>query len=148
MNIVCFMCVLVCTDQLGVENGDIPDENFEASDSARGNDPHNARLNNQGAWISYNPNAWIQVDIGYTTSVSGLLTQGGSPIWYDWITQLSVSTFTAADGPEVFIMDENGNDKVICIAYCAHSYFYTDIFTDLLLPISQGFKFAAVGIYT
>ena len=60
---------------------------------------------------------WIRVDIGYPTTVSGILTQGGE--WY-WMTQLKVSTFsTAKSDPEVFIKDENGDDKVICNIFCS-----------------------------
>ena len=120
MYIVCFMCVLVCTDKLGVENGDIPDRNFEASDGKA----HKARLNtNKGEpWhvsTSYS-SPWIQVDLGDITSVSGLLTQGYAG---RWITQLKVSTFAAADDPKVFIKDEDGNDKVICIL-CTQLFLY------------------------
>ena len=109
------MCFLVCTDKLGVENGDIPDENLEASHwltSWPGYTPENGRLNGPDAWAVpfavYNP--WIQVDIGYLTSVLGLLTQSGNS---NWISKLKVSTFRAVDGPEVFIKDDNGVDKVI-----------------------------------
>ena len=102
-----------------MENGDIPDANIEASHSLNDSKygPQQARLNGQGKpWrVSGSVSSpWIQVDIGYSTSVSGLLTQG-----YEndngvgrWITKLKVSSFTAANVPEVFIKDENGVDKV------------------------------------
>ena len=145
-----FVCVLVCTDQLGVENGDIPDANFKASDVDH---PTYMRLNNnQGVWyvdhtISY---PWLQVDIGNATSVSGLLTQG-SAAYSCWITQLKVSTFTAADDPEVFIKAQNGSDKVIFILCSVHtnifvySYFHGFKYRCQFRKV---FKFAVVSIYS
>ena len=114
------MCVSVpCTDKLGLENGDIPDANLEASDSSSNSyGPHQARLNGQYSWgVSRSiSNPWIQVNIGYSANVTGLLTQGHpwNSNWENWITKLKVSTFTAAnDDQEVFIEDENGVDKVV-----------------------------------
>ena len=104
-------------NKLGVENGDIPDANFEASHSYSDSyGPHQARLNRPSRWAVDGSisGPWIQVDIGYSTNVSGLLTQGQT--WGGvgrWITKLKVSTFTVADEQEeVFIKDENGADKV------------------------------------
>ena len=116
-----FLCLLACTEKLGVENiRDIPDTNFKASYSFEPYStygPHKARLNGQGVpWHVPGsiPNPWIQVDNGYLTNVTGLLTQGYT--WGGvgcWITKLKVSTFTVADDQEeVFIEDENGADKV------------------------------------
>ena len=109
---ITFCVSLVCTDKLGVENGDIPDANFEASDWQGAFRPFKARLNSESKWIAPSTvsSPWIQVDIGYTTSVSGLLTQGSGGS--SWISKLKVSTFTGVDDPEVFIKDENDDDKV------------------------------------
>ena len=117
------VCFSACTDALGVENGDIPDENFKASVWVGGHggiySAHNARLNGGTTWAASSSNLcpWIQVDIGDATSVSGLLTQGdgGESIVrsYDWITELKVSTFLTTDDSEVFIVDENGDIEVI-----------------------------------
>ena len=98
-----------------MENGDIPDANFEASHSSTS--AHYARLNNSPTlWLVDGDisSPWIEVDIGYSTSVSGLLTQGykWNRIAEYWITKLKVSTFTSADDAEVFIKDGNGADKV------------------------------------
>ena len=111
------MCLPVCTDKLGVESGTILDANFETSHYIDGDDnylpPYKARLHGSSAWRVPKsiPNPWIQADIGYATNVSGLLTQGNGA--HQWITKLKVSTFTAAVDSEVFIKDEDDDDKVI-----------------------------------
>ena len=109
-----FLCFLVCTDKLGVENGDIPDGNFEASSHTNANHrAFKARLNGASEWsASPESSPWIKVDIGYSTSVSGLFTQGGGGNG-GWISKLTVSTFIAANYSEVFIKDEKDVDKVI-----------------------------------
>ena len=111
------MSPIACTDKLGVENGDIPDANFEASSNT--NAAYKARLNRAIEWsTSSGSSPWIKVDIGYSTSVSGLLTQGGGGNGAGWISKLTVSTFIAANDPEVFIKDENDVDKVIIVKSC------------------------------
>ena len=60
---------------------------------------YDGRLNGDSEWLvpsgaSY---PWIQVDIGYVTSVSGLLTQGDARVSY-WITQLKVQTAVTISG--------------------------------------------------
>lgn len=72
-------------------------------------DGHKARLNGSSYWevkgIHQRP--WVQVDIGYSTAVSGLLTQGGGK---NWVTKLKVSTSAAGDDPKMFIRDEDGDE--------------------------------------
>ena len=87
----------VCTDKLGVENGDIPDANFAASETQGQGHPSDARLNGGSGWLvpSGATSPWIEVDIGYVTSVSGLLTQGHGSSAY-WITRLRVKTKATA----------------------------------------------------
>ena len=103
-------CLLACTDYLGVENGDIPDANFNAS---RGF-PFRARLNGPTVWWvnGTTSSPWIQVDIGYSTNITGLLTQSMKYKQDTWITKLKVSTFTTTSDQEVFISDGNGKEKV------------------------------------
>ena len=108
-------CFLACTDYLGVENGDIPDANFNAS-HAQGS-AYNARLNEPSAWRvdGSTSGPWIQVDIGYSTNVTGLLTQGkrySSPSSENWITKLKVSTFTTTADDELFFSGSDGRVKV------------------------------------
>ena len=114
-----FVFLPVCTDKLGVKNGDIPNANLQASYSRSSHPAYKARLDGSSVWSVEGkiPSPWIQADIGYVTSVSGLLTQGDGGTFAsiankDWITQLKVSTSSAADEPQVFIKEEDGEDKV------------------------------------
>ena len=59
---------------------------------------------------------WMEVDIGYVTAVSGLLTQGdgGSSAGNaDWITKLKVYTFYAQSIAGGWITNADGSTKVI-----------------------------------
>ena len=105
----------VCSDYLGMENGDIPNEKHQYSSYPASK----ARLNGIKFWACAGSLAspWIQADIGYQTYVSGVITQGDggivSGITADWVTSLKVSTFTmSTDDQEVFITDGVGNAKV------------------------------------
>ena len=112
------MSPIACEDKLGVENGHIPDANFEASSNTNAvhYPAYKARLNGASVWSASSESvSWIQVDIGYSTSVSGLLTQGGGDEG-GWITKLKVSTLTAVNVPEVFIKDDNDVDQKVIIA--------------------------------
>ena len=111
-----------CQDKLGMENGEIPNANIKGSRirtfDGMTYDAHLARLNSVTyTWLvesSKGSMPWIQADIGYQTCVTGLITQGnGTPKYPDWITKLTVSTFsgTTDDSAEIFI-DENGVPKV------------------------------------
>ena len=97
-----------------MENGDIPDENIEASVSDNNKSPWNARLNGESYWRVAKHKAsspWIQADIGYQTDVSGVVTQGGGP---SYIIFLEVSTFsTNTDEIEVHIRNGDGDIMVI-----------------------------------
>ena len=102
----------VCSDYMGMENGDIPDANIRASTSFSEKFPaKNGRL--FGAWPSMGPwsvegtvsDPWIQADIGYQTYVSGVVTQGdgGYGSNPNWVTTLKVSTFAFnTNGTEEF----------------------------------------------
>ena len=85
-----FSIVQYYTDRLGVANGDIPDVNF----GVWGVKPYRARLQGSSYWSLSGSisNPWIRVHIGYSTAVSGLLTQGdgqtGSSA--DWIATIRV----------------------------------------------------------
>ena len=80
-----------------MENGDIPNEDIQASDWYSSRPASNARLNGpskRGAYDSAE-NPWIQADLGYQTFVSGVLTQGDGDGQTngDWVTSFKVSTF-------------------------------------------------------
>ena len=101
---------------MGMENGDIPNQNIQASSILSEYYPAwNARLNGpfQTSWVSsaLDANPWIQADIGYQTWVTGVVTQG-----YDlgYVTSLKISTFSLStnDTEDVF-EDEHGNEMVI-----------------------------------
>ena len=72
----------VCSDYLGMENGDIPNENIEASHQYSSYPASKARLNGIKFWACAGSLAspWIQADIGYQTYVSGVITQGDGGI--------------------------------------------------------------------
>ena len=104
----------------GIENGDIPDENIQASDFREDITgwPWKGRLNRKGVWAVDDSvqQPWIEADIGYQTYVSGVITQGdgnttdGTP---DWVTTFKVSTFEMSTGDEeVFVEDGSGKVKV------------------------------------
>ena len=101
-----------------MENGDIPDENIQASSTySAAFAAWKGRLNWPTSWydVSSDIFSWIQADIGYQTSVSGVVTQGSGGHDGDyWVTAIKVSTFQLSlDDEEVFIADDNGNDMVI-----------------------------------
>ena len=109
-----FTYVSDCYDRLGVENGDIPDGNIQASSIYlyKHHHAHEGRLNAGSFWAvegsTHQP--WIQADVGYQTHVSGVATQGFLNMW---VTSIKVSTFyvTTADD-EIFVSDGEGIAKV------------------------------------
>ena len=107
---------LDCKDELGMTNGDIPDENIQASSELTNWKAWNARIGGLSKWAtrSVGEEEWIQADIGYTTFVSGIVTQGDAGVGgADWVTSLKVSTFAnITDADEMFITDENGSVMV------------------------------------
>ena len=109
-----------------MKNGDIPHENIQASGYITKGDgwsfyPWLGRLNSEGEkkfWAEwgYKADPWIQADIGYQTSVAGVITQGDgnqedkTPVW---VTTLKVSTFkNSTKDNEVFVKGADGNVKV------------------------------------
>ena len=64
---------VVCQDRLGMENGDIPDSNIQASHENKDVTDRNAehgRLNGSSLWAAFSQDdalqPWIQADIGIT----------------------------------------------------------------------------------
>ncbi|KAM9787624.1 macrophage mannose receptor 1-like isoform 1-T1 [Syngnathus typhle] len=65
----------VCLDSLGIADGTIPDSSFSASSSAINGEPHKARLGGSGCWRPSKLGSWIQVNLGQTYKVTGIVTQ-------------------------------------------------------------------------
>ena len=103
-----------------MENGDIPNENIQASGELDDFPASDGRLNGPSNWSWHGdrPPPWIQADIGYQTHISGVITQGdggrsNNPIYIDWLTSLKISTFEMSSyDVEVFVTDEDGIVKV------------------------------------
>ena len=108
------LTLAVCSDYLGMENGDIPNGNIQASSVYNQFYAWKARFNG-GFWAADPSDAqpWIQVDIGYQTYVSGVVTQGDGANW-NWVTSLKVSTFlNSTNNAEIFVKDLDGQIMVI-----------------------------------
>ena len=109
-----------------MENGDIPNGNIKASSVYSIYDPWKGRLNGESSWIAPQDGLfhWIQADVGYQTYVSGVVTQGWTGTPY-WVTSMKVSTFAmSADEIEVFVTDEDGNEKVNCFLCLPVSFLF------------------------
>ncbi|CAL9682123.1 unnamed protein product [Knipowitschia caucasica] len=87
----------VCLHGLGLENGSISNAQLSASSFLPSNAPSKARLNGNSCWMpSRNPSSsWIQVDLGHTNKVTGIVVQG-CPQNDHWITKFKVQH--SADG--------------------------------------------------
>ena len=100
-------------EYLGMENGDIPDANIQASHHVRY--LLRARLGDTRSYpwdVSGDiSRPWIQADIGYQTCVTGVVTQGDGSADDDWVTSFSVSTFLS-DSSSVMFVTEQGRLKV------------------------------------
>ncbi|XP_071751059.2 uncharacterized protein LOC139908314 [Centroberyx gerrardi] len=97
----------VCLQGLGVEDGNITDSQLSASSSQGLFTPNKARLNGNSCWMpSGSPSSnWIQVNLGETRKVTGVVIQG-CPQNDHWVTKFKLqhsmdgSTWTdyTADG--------------------------------------------------
>nr|XP_040053507.1 macrophage mannose receptor 1 [Gasterosteus aculeatus aculeatus] len=81
----------VCLHGLGVEDGNITDAQLSASSSAGAYTPTEARLNGNSCWMpSGNPtSSWIQVNLGQTRKVTGIVVQG-CPQNDFWLTEFKI----------------------------------------------------------
>ncbi|XP_026154124.1 macrophage mannose receptor 1 isoform X2 [Mastacembelus armatus] len=81
----------VCLHGLGVEDGNITDSQLSASSSTGLFTPDQARLKGNSCWMpSGNPTAsWIQVNLGQTKKVTGIVTQG-CPHNDHWLTKYKI----------------------------------------------------------
>ena len=100
-----------------MENGDIGDEDIQASDSEDHWPGSDGRLNGRRRWsadLGSDKEPWIQADIEYQTYVSGVLIQGDGDGDYgdDWVTSFKVSTSLHWSSVKTFIEDGDGNEMV------------------------------------
>lgn len=97
------MFIAVCLDRLGLEDGRIKDSQISAStewDSnraatyARLNRP--PQLGGMGGWTpkatETDPLPWIQVDLGVSMLVSGVVMQGREDEWNRWVPKYRVES--------------------------------------------------------
>ncbi|XP_022088749.1 uncharacterized protein LOC110978239 [Acanthaster planci] len=104
------VCVGICDDPLGLEDGSISDSMITASSTLniRTTDncqPYNARLNHVaadnetvGGWCpsdSDKERPWLQVDLLHQVQIEGVIIQGSpdplnTPDWDDWVTEYQV----------------------------------------------------------
>ncbi|KAJ7386460.1 metalloendopeptidase [Desmophyllum pertusum] len=76
-----------CVNPLGMQNGDIKDDQITASSSRPGDLPHYGRLGNKKYWCAAKKSKeeYLQVDLGQIKTVSKILIQGRGT-WYNWVT--------------------------------------------------------------
>ena len=144
----------LCFDQLGIENGDIPDERISASSyrSRNGLDFVAAlgRLNGDSFWSTFNSDVepWIQADIGYETYLSGVITQGCGADFPCYITSFKASTSNETHSDMEFVHDPNTGQPKVFLICCIVLYkdlkkllnvacFYTPVFLKLLIIVQM-----------
>ncbi|XP_068430349.1 uncharacterized protein [Clinocottus analis] len=81
----------VCLQGLGLEEGNITDNQLSASSSIGAFTPNKARLNGNSCWMpSGTPtSSWIQVNLGQTRKVTGIVIQGCPQNDY-WLTKFKI----------------------------------------------------------
>ncbi|KAL9951076.1 hypothetical protein ACROYT_G043672 [Oculina patagonica] len=76
-----------CVEPLGMQNGDIKDNQITATSSRSADLPHYGRLHNNKYWCAAkkSKNEYIQVDLGQVKTLNKILIQGRGNR-YDWVT--------------------------------------------------------------
>ncbi|XP_071808988.1 lactadherin-like [Asterias amurensis] len=97
------------SEPLGLEDGSIPDESISASSIVAGE----GRLNGE-AWCAWSDglNAWFEVDLGESTVVSGLITQGYDKSWHWRVTEYKVKYKKISSSDYEHVKDNNGAIQV------------------------------------
>ena len=93
---------------LGMESGDIKDDQITASSFYGGRKPWRGRLYNGNFWaIAYsNPtDPWIQVDLLRSTVVTGIITQGAAGI-EQWVKYLQIQ-YGDSEDKFMYILENN-----------------------------------------
>ena len=105
---------VICSDELGMESYDIPDENVKASSTYSSTfPPRDGRLNVPNkAWFAGQQESepWIQANIGYQTHVSSVATQGYAG---NYVKTFKVSTFLSSLDDEEEFVKEASEVKVL-----------------------------------
>ncbi|XP_061589669.1 macrophage mannose receptor 1 [Cololabis saira] len=85
----------VCLQGLGVEDGNVTDYQLSASSSIGFFTPEKARLNGNSCWMPSGSatSSWIQVNLGETRKVTGIVIQG-CPQTDHWITKFKIQHST------------------------------------------------------
>ncbi|XP_022083854.1 lactadherin-like [Acanthaster planci] len=100
---------------LGTEDGTIPDERFSASSSYPSTccPAKAARLNGNLRWApATDPDSWIEVDLGESTVVSGVITQGDTYSNLFYVTNYKVAYQKQPSSDLLHVTDGNGNIKM------------------------------------
>ncbi|CAK8692139.1 unnamed protein product [Clavelina lepadiformis] len=82
-----------CDQKLGMESGDISDDQITVSSSLSPYGKEHARLNGDSVWVTHaSKEAWIQIDLGKIMYVSGIKTQSWplSMQYVSWLTAYKV----------------------------------------------------------
>ncbi|XP_023264465.1 macrophage mannose receptor 1-like [Seriola lalandi dorsalis] len=81
----------VCLHGLGVEDGNITNSQLSASSSIGSFTPDKARLNGNSCWMpsGSSTSSWIQVNLGQTRKVTGIVIQG-CPQNDRWVTKFKI----------------------------------------------------------
>nr|XP_020506487.1 macrophage mannose receptor 1-like [Labrus bergylta] len=81
----------VCLHGLGVEDRNISDSQLSASSSIGGFTPSQARLNGNSCWRPSGSatSSWIQVNLGQTRKITGIVIQG-CPQYDYWVTKFKI----------------------------------------------------------
>ena len=124
---ILFLSVEKCHLPLGLENGDIKDNQITASsylDELR--QPHYGRLRSDSYWAPEpgDTNPWIQISLSHLKVVSGLVVQGASEAW-GWVVDLTVTYTSNGNDWKTFRnlyddSDENQVNSFLCHLFCSH----------------------------
>ena len=112
----CFNFIQDCqVGVLGMENGDIPDENIHASSVNEYFYARKGRLNKQFGWSPEEKDIlpWIEADVGYVTSVTGVIIQGGGEYYDFWVTSVHVEISTFLDSLVSYSAVSHGRHIII-----------------------------------
>ncbi|XP_022099496.1 EGF-like repeat and discoidin I-like domain-containing protein 3 [Acanthaster planci] len=106
---------VVCSSPLGMEDGTIPNARISASSSASWAPAHGARLNWNSRWAPRrDAGSWIEVNLGESTMVSGVITQGNPPRRQKptYVTGYKVSYKNLSSSSRVYVTGGDGNITV------------------------------------